>query len=79
MAQYARPETAPHATGQLFHLGRDPGETTNLFFKEAEKRRELQALLSELKTCGRSAPKGRKPIGIENIPVLASKRKRTKG
>jgi arylsulfatase A-like enzyme len=79
MAQYALPETAPNATGQLFHLGRDPGETTNLFFKEAEKRRELQALLSELKTSGRSAPKDRKPIGIENISVLTSKHKQPNG
>ena len=25
MAQYLLPETAPDATGQLFHLGNDPG------------------------------------------------------
>lgn len=75
MAQYALPETAPTASGQLFHLGRDPGETTNLFFEESEKRRELQALLSELKISGRSAPRGKKPIGIENIAALTSKHK----
>jgi len=66
MAQYLLPETAPDATGQLFHLGNDPGETTNLFFKESRKTKELQALLRNLKASGRSAPKGRRPIGIEN-------------
>ncbi len=70
MAQYLLPETAPDATGQLFHLGNDPGETTNLFFEESQKRKELQALLRNLKASGRSAPKGRRPIGIENISVL---------
>ena len=73
MAQYLLPETAPNATGQLFHLGNDPGETTNLFFEESRKRQELQTLLSNLKSSGRSAPKGRKPIGIENIPLVVSK------
>lgn len=67
---YLLPETAPDATGQLFHLGKDPGERTNLFFKESAKRKELQKLLSKLKTSGRSAPKSRKPIGIDNIPVI---------
>ncbi len=70
MAQYLLSETAPDATGQLFHMGNDPGETTNLFFEESQKRKELQALLRNLKTSGRSAPKGRRPIGIENISVL---------
>jgi hypothetical protein len=73
MAQYLLPETAPNATGQLFHLGKDPGETTNLFFEESRKRKELQALLGKLKASGRSAPKGRRPIGIENIPVITRK------
>lgn len=75
MAQYLLPETAPNATGQLFHLGKDPGETTNLFFEESQKRKELQALLGNLKASGRSAPKGRRPIGIENIPVITRKAK----
>jgi hypothetical protein len=73
MALYLLPETAPNATGQLFHLGDDPGETTNLFFKESEKREELQTLLRTLKASGRSAPRVRKPIGIENIPLTTSK------
>ncbi len=70
---YFMPETAPGATGQLFNLDKDPGETTNLFFKESAKRKELQELLSKLKKSGRSAPKVRKPIGIENIPVITKK------
>jgi arylsulfatase A len=74
MAQYLLPETAPNATGQLFHLGNDPGETTNLFFEESQKRKELQELLHKLKASGRSAPKGRKPIGIENIPKVIRKK-----
>ena len=67
MEKYALPETAPEAPGQLYYLEADPGETTNLYFSNAEKRRELQVLLEELKQSGRSAPKERRPIGIENI------------
>jgi hypothetical protein len=59
-------------------MGKDPGETTNLFFKESEKRQELQALLTHLKTSGRSAPKTRKPIGIENISPATSNLKKRK-
>ncbi len=64
LEKYALPETVPEATGQLFNLATDPGETTNLFFKEEAKRKELQALLKKLtpKEGGRSAPKGRKPV-----------------
>ena len=64
------PETEPDATGQLFNLKDDSGETTNLFFSQPAKRQELQALLKELKKNGRSAPRNRKPIGLENIRVL---------
>jgi len=70
MQKYALPETEPEAPGQLFNLATDPGETTNLFFKESAKRQQLQALLKKLEVSGRSAPKGRLPIGIENIPRL---------
>lgn len=62
MKKYALPETAPDATGQLFNLKDDPGETTNLFFKQEAKRKELQTLLKKLKSSGRSAPKNRKPL-----------------
>jgi len=64
LAKYALPELAPEATGQLYNLETDPGETTNLFFKEEAKRKEMQELLEQLKTSGRSAPKVRKPIGM---------------
>ena len=72
LQKYALPETAPKATGQLFNLAADPGETKNLFFAESSKRRELQALLRKLTPGkhGRSAPKNRVPLGIENIPFL---------
>jgi arylsulfatase A-like enzyme len=59
LQRYKLPELAPDAPGQLYNLETDPDETTNLFFKESQKQQELQALLSRLKTSGRSAPKGR--------------------
>ncbi len=62
MKAYALPELAPEAAGQLYNLKTDPGETTNLFFKQEAKRKELQELLKHLKTSGRSAPLGRKPV-----------------
>lgn len=67
MQPYALAETAPNASGQLYNLKTDPGETTNLFFSEQAKRIEMQKLLERLKTSGRSAPKNRQPIGIDNI------------
>ena len=70
MKQYALPEAEPKAPGQLYNLATDPGERTNLYSKAPEKRRQLRALLHKLKESGRSAPKGRMPIGIENIPRL---------
>ena len=71
LAQYALEEQAPDAPGQLYDLAADPGETTNLFFDQEAKRIELQQLLAELKSSGRSAPVAREPLGIENIPRLA--------
>ena len=70
MKEYALKELEPEAGGQLYHLGKDPGETTNLFFKEEAKRKELQALLKSLKESGRSAPKLRVPIGMDKIPKV---------
>jgi arylsulfatase A-like enzyme len=75
LAKYALPETAVDATGQLFDLANDPGEKTNLFFTEAEKREELQKLLEKLKSSGRSAPKNREPLGIEKVTELSKQRK----
>ena len=70
MEKYALPETAPDAPGQLYDLEKDLGETTNLFFTEEAKRKELQTLLERLKLSGRSAPLNRIPIGIQNIPII---------
>jgi arylsulfatase A-like enzyme len=70
LARYVLPESAPNAPGQLYDLEKDPGETNNLYFTEEAKRQELKALLERLKSSGRSAPKNRIPIGIENIPRI---------
>ena len=63
LLKYALPESAPEATGQLYDLERDPGETKNLFFVEVERRKEMQALLKRLTANegGRTAPKERQP------------------
>lgn len=61
LAKYALPDIVPEATGQLYNLKADPGETKNLFFQAEAKRRELKALLESLKTSGRSAPTNRQP------------------
>jgi hypothetical protein len=71
LEKYQLPEAAPEAPGQLYHLGRDPGETTNLYFTVEAKRRELQALLAKLKADGRSAPKGRVPFDFKGSPGSA--------
>lgn len=75
MQPYALPDTAPDATGQLYNLENDPGETKNLFFAESARRQEMQALLRKLcdPNNGRSAPTNRMPIGIQNIKSLKSK------
>lgn len=65
MLKYALPESEPDAPGQLYNLKTDPGETTNLYFSEEAKRKELQSLLKQLKTSGRSAPTGRTPVRKE--------------
>lgn len=57
LKEYALPETAPDAPGQLYNLEADPGETTNLYYKNPEIVRELKALLEESKKSGRSRPK----------------------
>ncbi|XZE56458.1 sulfatase family protein [Planctomycetaceae bacterium SH139] len=62
LANYALPEAAPDAAGQLYNLEDDPGETNNLYFTEVAKREEMQALLRQLKESGRSAPRNRQPL-----------------
>jgi arylsulfatase A len=54
LSEYALPETAPDAPGQLYNLEHDPGETTNLYFKRPEIVRELKELLEDTKRSGRS-------------------------
>jgi arylsulfatase A-like enzyme len=56
LKQFALLETAPDAPGQLYDLERDPGETTNLYFKHPEIVRELKTKLDEFVEKGRSAP-----------------------
>ncbi len=72
MQDYALPDTAPEATGQLYNLEDDPGETTNLFFTETARRREMQALLQKVtaRENGRTAARDRRPIGIDRIPIV---------
>ena len=56
MAQFALPDDQPDATGQLYHIHDDPGETKNLFFEKPEIVRELKSQLDHYKSSGRSAP-----------------------
>jgi len=56
MKQYALPEKAPNAPGQLYDMEKDPGETTNLYFEHPEIVKELKAKLDEFKQSGRSRP-----------------------
>ena len=69
MQKYQLPEAVPGATGQLYDLAEDPGETKNLFASEPARRKAMQARLAELtvRQDGRTAPRGRTPIGIENL------------
>jgi hypothetical protein len=50
------PDTAPGHKGQLYDLEADPGETTNLYFKNPEMTKMLRAKLIQNKSAGRSAP-----------------------
>lgn len=56
MMKYALPDSAPAAPGQLYDLATDPGETKNLYLEKPEIVKELQSLLNECKTSGRSRP-----------------------
>lgn len=75
LKKYVLPETALGAPGQLYDLSEDPGETTNLYHINARKRMELQKLLMELKSSGRSAPKNRQSLGIEKVKELSRQTK----
>ncbi len=70
LKKFSLKEKEPEAPGQLYNLTTDPGETTNLYFKEETIRLEMQKLLKRLKESGRSAPLGREPIGMAGIPKV---------
>jgi len=76
LEKYDFPETAPGATGQLFNLSIDPGERTNLFFTDADKRKELQNILQLSKSSGRSAPLNRQSLGISRLKEISNQRKK---
>ncbi|QDU28837.1 Arylsulfatase [Anatilimnocola aggregata] len=50
------PDAVPEATGQLYNLATDPGETKNQFAAQPEIVAELKALLEQSKSSGRSRP-----------------------
>jgi arylsulfatase A-like enzyme len=54
LKEYALPDLAPDATGQLYDLDTDPGETKNLALDRPDVVKELQTLLSESIKRGRS-------------------------
>ncbi|MEQ8789212.1 MAG: arylsulfatase [Pirellulaceae bacterium] len=56
LKQYALPDAAPDAPGQLYNLADDPGETQNRYFERPEIVKELKAKLEAFKQSGRSAP-----------------------
>ncbi len=56
LKQYQLPELAPEASGQLYDLEKDPGETSNLELKYPDIASELRSLLSKSIEDGRSAP-----------------------
>jgi arylsulfatase A len=67
LKEYALPDTAPDAGGQLFQLDQDPGETENLFFIEARRREEMQALLANADSAV-LARKARRCSNIFDVP-----------
>jgi len=54
LKQYALPEKEPDAPGQLYNLGVDPGETTNLYFECPKIVDELRTQLHAYRDSGRS-------------------------
>ena len=56
LKQYALPDTAPSAAGQLYDLESDPGETQNLALQHPEIVGELDTLLKQSIASGRSRP-----------------------
>ncbi|MFO7903448.1 MAG: arylsulfatase [Pirellulaceae bacterium] len=58
LKSFALPASAPNAPGQLYHLGNDPGETSNLYFEQPEKVKTLKSLLEQSKASGRTIGQG---------------------
>ena len=56
LKQYALPDTAPTAAGQLYDLESDPGETRNLALVHPEIVTELNHFLKQSIAAGRSRP-----------------------
>ena len=56
LKQFALPDTAPLAKGQLFDIERDPGETQNIALEHPEIVKELDKLLRQSIESGRSRP-----------------------
>jgi len=56
LKEYAMPNTAPDAEGQLYDLEADPGETKNLSLLHPEIVEQLSATLEQSIASGRSAP-----------------------
>ena len=48
---------SPMLMVNLYNLKNDPGETKNLYFKEENIRKELNTILDQLVSSGRSAPR----------------------
>lgn len=61
LKRFALADTAPSAPGQPYHLDTDPGETNNLYFKEPDMVKKLQALLEAAKANGRTAQRKAMP------------------
>lgn len=64
LKEYALPDTAPDAEGQLFDLSVDSGETINLSATRHEIAEELRTLLRDSISKGRSAPNRPSRSGI---------------
>jgi arylsulfatase A-like enzyme len=56
LRQFAIPDNAPKAPGQLYNLDEDPGERNNLYLENPEIVKELKTKLDEFVKSGRSVP-----------------------
>lgn len=56
MKQFALPELAPDAPGQLYNLKQDPGESRNLYYEHPDIVEKLKQQLQSFVKNGRSAP-----------------------